>query len=82
MLTRARVGGAGCDVEIQLAPDDADRFETISTQALGRQLALVLDGEVLSAPTVNSVIEGGGVCISGGFDPGDTQRIVERLIAP
>ena len=79
MLTRAAVGSSGCEVEIHLAPDDASRFETITSESLGRRLALVLDGEVLSAPTVSAVIEGGEICISGGFDPGDAQRIVDRL---
>jgi preprotein translocase subunit SecD len=45
----------------------AQRFGQATTENLGRQLAIVLDNEVISAPTIQSPITGGSGQISGSF---------------
>lgn len=45
----------------------AQRFGQATTENLGRQLAIVLDNEVVSAPTIQSPITGGSGQISGSF---------------
>lgn len=57
----------GWQVDFQLTGDASDRFGEITTQLQGRQLAIVLDREVISAPTVNEPITGGSGVISGSF---------------
>lgn len=42
-------------------------FATCTRNNVGERLAIVLDGEVISAPNVNEPITTGGVQISGGF---------------
>jgi preprotein translocase subunit SecD len=45
----------------------AQRFGQATTENLGRQLAIVLDNQVISAPTIQSPITGGSGQISGSF---------------
>jgi SecD/SecF fusion protein len=45
----------------------AQRFGQATTENLGRALAIVLDNEVVSAPTIQSAITGGSGQISGRF---------------
>jgi len=45
----------------------AQRFGQATTEAIGRPLAIVLDNEVISAPTIQSAITGGAGQISGRF---------------
>ena len=57
----------GWQVDFQLTDGGSDRFGEITTQLVGRQLAIVLDRQVISAPTVNEPITGGSGVISGAF---------------
>jgi len=45
----------------------AQRFGQATTENIGRPLAIVLDNEVISAPTIQSAITGGSGQISGNF---------------
>ncbi|HVT45031.1 MAG TPA: protein translocase subunit SecD [Thermoanaerobaculia bacterium] len=54
-------------VGFTLTPDGARRFAEVTSGNIGRQLAIVLDGEVQSAPFIESAITGGEGIISGGF---------------
>jgi preprotein translocase subunit SecD len=59
--------GQGWQVDFQLTNEGSDRFGEITTQLVGRQLAIVLDRRVISAPTVNEPITGGSGVITGSF---------------
>ncbi len=45
----------------------AKEFANVTRENVGRRLAIVLDGKVLSAPTINSPITGGQGIITGNF---------------
>lgn len=45
----------------------ASEFGAITQKNVGRRLAIILDGEVLSAPTINEVILGGQAQLTGQF---------------
>jgi preprotein translocase subunit SecD len=61
-------------VEFSLTPDGAKAFATLTGEHVGSGLAIVLDGQVVSAPRINSRISDSGI-IEGSF----TQREVEDL---
>lgn len=46
----------------------ATEFERVTARNIGRQLAIVLDGQLQSAPTIQSRIAGGNAEITGNFD--------------
>ncbi len=54
-------------VAIQFDQQGTQRFAQLSTQNVGKNFAIILDGEVLSAPVFNEPIRGGSAQISGGF---------------
>lgn len=53
------VGGAQPQVEFTLKPEGARLFGEWTSQNVGRRFAIVLDGNVVSAPTVQTAITGG-----------------------
>jgi SecD/SecF fusion protein len=52
-------------VELTLTGKGAELFKTATTDNLGKQIAIIYDDEVISAPTVKAVIENGTAVISG-----------------
>ncbi len=54
-------------VNIQFNQQGAQRFAQLTTQNVNKPFAIILDGEVLSAPNINEPITGGQAQISGSF---------------
>lgn len=52
-------------VSLEFSSDGAEKFANLTARNIGRQIAIVLDGEVLTAPTVNEAITGGRAVITG-----------------
>ena len=59
--------GQGWQVLFDLTDEGSGVFGEVTTALVGRQLAIVLDREVISAPTVESPITGGSGVITGSF---------------
>jgi len=55
-------------VELILSDRGAREFEEITGENVGRNLAIVLDGKVFSAPVIREKIAGGRASITGSFD--------------
>ncbi|MCL2645216.1 MAG: protein translocase subunit SecD, partial [Betaproteobacteria bacterium] len=63
-------------VAFELTPEGAELFLKATTANLNRTIAIELDGEVISAPTVNSVISGGsGIIESQGMSADDASNL-------
>ena len=58
---------SGWVVSFQLTKQGSERFSKITTDNTNQQLAIVLDGEVESAPNIQEPITGGSGQITGGF---------------
>jgi preprotein translocase subunit SecD len=58
---------AGWRVAFELSGEGSDRFADITERLTGKQLAIVLDRRVESAPSVNEAITGGTGEITGNF---------------
>jgi preprotein translocase subunit SecD len=54
-------------VNIQFDSQGGARFARLTSQNVNKPFAIILDGEVLSAPTINEPILGGSAQISGSF---------------
>jgi preprotein translocase subunit SecD len=54
-------------VNITFDPQGGARFARLTSENVGKPFAIILDGEVLSAPNINEPIFGGSAVISGGF---------------
>jgi hypothetical protein len=72
----------GWSVGIGLTPSGADKLANLTSELVGKQLAIVLDEQVLSAPTVQSPIDNGSVQVAGQFTEGQAKTLAEILSAP
>ena len=71
----------GFSVDLTLTDSGAADFEVVTGENVGRQLAIVLDGRVFSAPRLNERIGGGRAQISGNFDPAEARDLAIVLRA-
>ncbi len=64
-------------VSFNLTADGAQRFGRVTEQNVGKQLAIVLDGRIQSAPRINSRITDSGIITGGvgGFAPQEAQDL-------
>lgn len=74
--------GSSYEIVIKLNTEGAQRFELMTAANVGRPLAMILDNEVLSAPTVMSKIEGGHMVISGDYEQKEIALINSLLHSP
>ena len=102
-LTRAEVAAdpnspGNWQVAIEFNPEGARRFGEVTEQNVGKQLAIILDGNVYSAPRINERIPGGRAVITGQFTveeardlaivlragalPAPVQILEERTVGP
>ncbi|MEN3033363.1 MAG: protein translocase subunit SecD [Aquificaceae bacterium] len=61
-------------VAFELNPDAASRFAKVTSENIGRELAIVLDDRIISAPVIRSRISDRGQ-ISGNFTPDEAKEL-------
>ena len=66
-------------VDITFDSEGGRRFATLTQQNVGKPFAIILDGEVISAPRINDPILGGQAQISGGFTQEEAQQLAVSL---
>lgn len=54
-------------------------FRELTEENVGKPLAIILDGEVISAPVIREVIRDGSAIISGGFSIDEARELVRDL---
>jgi SecD/SecF fusion protein len=57
-------------------------FAEVTRENIGRRMAIVLDGELITAPVINSQIPGGRAVISGNFTVREAHEIAAILETP
>lgn len=66
-------------VSLNFTSEGADLFAQITRENVGEQLAIFLDGEMISSPRINETILGGTAIISGGFDATEARELAQNL---
>lgn len=66
-------------VALTFNSDGADLFEQITTDNIGKTIAIYLDGEAISTPVVNQAISGGEAVIEGDFTLDEAKTLARRL---
>ncbi len=66
-------------VGIKFNDEGGKLFEEITRNNVGGNLAIFLDGEMISAPRINEAITGGQAIISGGFTPEEARDLAQNL---
>ncbi|MBD0403318.1 protein translocase subunit SecDF [Flammeovirga sp. EKP202] len=68
-------------VSMSMNVEGAKKWKKMTGQNLGRRIAISLDNEVYTAPTVNSEIDGGRSEITGSFDINEAKDLANVLKA-
>lgn len=68
-------------VQIQFTDAGAAKFEKITGDNVGKPVAIILDNQIISAPTVSEKISGGSAVISGGFTLDQAKNLTIELNA-
>jgi len=66
-------------VELILTSEGATKFATATSANVGKQIAIIYDGETISAPVVNEAITGGKAYISGMADQQEAERLASSI---
>ena len=68
-------------ISLSFNPEGAARFAQVTTENVGRQLAIVLDGKLYCAPNIKEPITGGNASISGSFSEEECKNISDALVS-
>ncbi len=74
-------GNSGAQVSIEFSPEGSQKFAEITKRNIGKPLAIFLDNEYISAPTVQQEIIGGNAVISGNFSTEEAKSLSIQLNA-
>lgn len=71
----------GAEVSIEFDREGAKLFEDITKRNVGKTVAIMLDGQIVSAPVVNAQITGGKAVIQGNFTTDEAKNLSIALNA-
>lgn len=71
--------GNEAEVHFSMNAEGAKRWANLTRENVGKQIAILLDGFVVSAPNVNSEIKGGSSTITGNFTPAEATDLSNIL---
>ncbi len=66
-------------VSLKFDSEGAKLFAEITKRDIGKRVAIYLDGQIISAPTVQSEITNGEAVITGNFTVDEAKKLVQRL---
>ncbi|MBN1779445.1 MAG: protein translocase subunit SecD [Candidatus Buchananbacteria bacterium] len=69
------------EVALEFNGEGAKLFEDITRRNVGKPVAIFLDGQSISTPTVQDVITGGKAVINGNFNVQEAKLLAQRLNA-
>ena len=80
--TNSSIGQPVITVDFELSPTAATQFAKLTRENIGRRLAIIVDGKVISAPVIRSEIPGGRGKITGDFTLEEANRLAELISNP
>jgi SecD/SecF fusion protein len=80
MMTRGQLGEP--EIDFTLNDDGAKKFADVTRNNVGHRLAIILDGELYSAPNINSPIETGNGQITGHYSDKEASELANVLQNP
>jgi preprotein translocase subunit SecD len=72
---------SGWSVSVNLTADGTAAFEAATETTIGSRIAIVVDGRIVSAPTVQAPITSGNVVVTSGLTEREATSLASRLDA-
>jgi SecD/SecF fusion protein len=69
-------------IEFELTSDAAIKFGDVTRDNIGHRMAIVLDGDLVTAPNINSAIESGSGEITGNYSMDDARAVADAMQNP
>lgn len=66
-------------ISLQFDAEGTKKFADITSRNINKRVAIFLDGQILSAPTVQSAITDGAAVITGQFTVSEAKELITRL---
>lgn len=66
-------------LDIKFTQSGAKQFAVITRQNINKQIAIIMDGKVCSAPVIRSEILGGSAQISGSFSEQEVKELARKI---
>lgn len=66
-------------IAVAMTEEGQKRFADVTRESIGKRLAIVIDGQLYSAPIIRMEIPGGKATISGSFSEQEAMELVERI---
>ncbi|MBP6218663.1 MAG: hypothetical protein KA436_08760 [Oligoflexales bacterium] len=70
---------SSCMIGIKFSEEGAKKLSQLTRTHLNQKMGIVLNGKLLSAPTIKAEISGGEAQISGQFDRNSANGIIENI---
>lgn len=67
------------EIDVEFSEEGKDLFAAITRENINKRLAIVLDGQVLSAPVIRSEIAGGKAQITGNFTEEEANVLAAKI---
>ena len=66
-------------IEITFTDAGKKRFAELTRESIGKRLAIVIGGQLYSAPTIRTEVSGGSAVISGNFSEEEATELVNQI---
>jgi preprotein translocase subunit SecD len=66
-------------VLVTLTEKGKERFATVTERSVGKRLAVIVDGKIVTAPVVRTKIPGGSLVVSGNLTAKEAGELAEKL---
>jgi preprotein translocase subunit SecD len=66
-------------IDVTFTPEGTKRFAEVSRQSINKRLAIMIDGQIVSAPVIRSEIPGGKAMISGSFTWNEARQLSNKI---
>jgi preprotein translocase subunit SecD len=67
------------NIELTFNDTGKERFAQVTSDNVGKQLAIIIDGQIYQAPSIRMGITGGTAQISGNFGKKEANELVKKL---
>ena len=71
--------GVGWSVYVELTPEGTAAFETATEAAVGSEIAIIIDGRIVSSPVVAAPITSGDVVLASGLSEPTATSLASKL---